>query len=93
MITGTGGQDKRIVRNLAPIEDHAAALRIEITRLRQQDARVRLPGKNRTEGKGNVGWRELARGDLIQQGLKQMKIPAIDEGNLCGCSSERFCRI
>ena len=43
---------------------------------------ILLPLENRPQWRGDIGGRQFARGNLIQQRLKEMKIAAVDERDL-----------
>ena len=76
----TGGHDQRVVfeRRAIP-QDHAPRLRIDVRRFAQQNLRVLLAAQYSTQGRGDIPRRQRARGYLVKQRLKQMKIAPVDK--------------
>src|SRR5262249_42028779 len=62
--------------------NHLAVLRVDRPHFAKNDFRVLLPFEDRPQRRGNVGRRQRPGGHLVQEWLKQMKVPPIDERDL-----------
>src|SRR5439155_12713945 len=74
--------DQRVVGKLAVGQDHLALRDVEILDVAHQHVAISLVFENRTQRRGDVGGRELASGDLVEERLKEMKVATIDEREL-----------
>ena len=81
-VAGAGGNDERVVGQLAFVEDHAAAGNIDLASLGQEHSRVPLPLKSERSGAAMLAGDRRAGRDLVEQRLKQMVISSIDERQL-----------
>ncbi len=79
LVLYAGGQDKRIVPDFAITQMYFAGRRIDVQNFAQQNFRIGLPLEERAKRSGDVGGGQAAGGHLIQEGLKQVKIAAVDE--------------
>src|SRR5262249_23932339 len=75
------------------IKSHETILNIETGYLAQHHIAVCLSGDDCAERRGDIGWREPAGSDLIQQRLELVKIAPIDERDHDGRSPESFRRV
>ena len=86
-----GREDEIIVRDPRAFgQDDLTACRVHVHDLAQPHLCVRLLPEDSADGARDVGWREGRRGDLVEQGLKEVEVPSIDErepdGRLPECS-------
>ena len=79
-VGGAAGYDQVVVGNGPVLEDHAPPGDIEIHRFGQQHLGVAVTAKHGTQRRGNFTGRKPARGDLVQQGLKQVKVAPVHQG-------------
>ena len=77
-----GGHDKRVVGNTVVPEQDAAAGEVEATNLGHQNRNIRVPFQHGPQRRRNVGRRQPARGHLVQERLKEVKVPPVDEGHM-----------
>jgi hypothetical protein len=83
LMAHAGGNDQRVVRHLAPIgENYLSILRVNRLHFTQDHFGIALPLDDRPQRRGNVGRRQGPGRHLIEQGLKQMKVPPIDQRDL-----------
>ena len=77
---GAGGHDERVVREVgAIVERTVRASGSMLDGLGQQDARVLLLAQDETQRLGDVGGREGAGRDLVQERAEEVVVAAIDE--------------
>lgn len=81
MVTRPQRHDQTVVGNLPVRQDDAPSLWVETHRLAEENPHIRLSLEDVPEGGSDVGGREPTRGDLVEEGLKQMEIPAIQQGH------------
>ncbi len=65
-----------------PAEPHAPLRDVELRRLGEQDARVLLAVQDPSQRRGDLGSREPAGRDLVDERLEQVVVLAIDEGDV-----------
>ncbi len=78
-VTRARGDDQRVVGNRALIEDDAAPGGIEIDGIGEQNLCVFLLAQQDPQRRRDFAWRQRTRGDLVQQGLEEVKVPAVDQ--------------
>ena len=71
-----------VVERRAVVKDHFACPRIQVRDIAQQDARIFLPAENTAQRCTHIAGREGARGHLIEQRLEEMKVAAVEKGDL-----------
>jgi hypothetical protein len=77
---GAGPNDEGVVGEFSAVaEDNMFGDRVEVERLAEKDLNIFLVAENGAERSGNLGWRERASGNLIEERLEKVKIPAVDE--------------
>ena len=78
---GTGRQDQMVVAVAAVVEDHLPGLGVEVVDLAEQDLHIGGLAHHLAQGGGHVGLRHQSGGHLIEQGLKQVEIAPVDQGD------------
>ena len=78
-MTGSCGDDQRIVRNIAFVQNHAAAGGVEIDSIGEQHLGVFLLTQQDAQRRGDFARRQSAGGYLVQQRLKKMEVAAVDQ--------------
>ncbi len=63
----------------SPSSSASLAGRIDPLHDSEQHLQVGLPAENRPDGRGDVPRREARRGDLVEQGLEEVIVVAVDE--------------
>jgi predicted metalloprotease with PDZ domain len=78
---GAGGLERRdgAVLQLPVRQRHRAPVHVDIHDLAHPDLGVPLPLEDMAQRTGNVARRQRGRRDLVQQGLKQMEVAAVDQ--------------
>jgi len=71
-----------IVGNTAAFREHLAAPGINTRNFRQNDLGVLLPTEDTADWGRNISRRETRGGDLIKQGLEQVVVVAINDGDI-----------
>jgi hypothetical protein len=62
--------------------DHSFLIELKVDDFCEQDLYVVAAPQNRTNGSGDLAGRESGGRDLVEQRLKSMMIPAVDEDDL-----------
>ena len=65
-------------------------LRVNIDHFGVPHARVRLPFQEGADGRGNFGGSQSSRSNLVEQGLKEVKVSLVYQGNLNRRVSKRL---
>ncbi len=79
----SGGENHRVVRDPRTVlEDYRAAGHVNIFHFAQQNFRVLLPVQDITKGRRDFAGRQGSRRDLIKQGLKEMEITPVNQGEV-----------
>src|SRR5262249_7641856 len=82
-VPAPGGEDEIVVVQLSTIvQEGHAPLRIDALHLRQKDFRILLLVEQVPDRRGDVGRRQRGGGQLIEQGLKDVMIRPVDEGDV-----------
>jgi hypothetical protein len=69
----------RVALAAAATEHHAAQLQVEARHLAEHDAGVALALEDRPQRRGDLPRGERTRGDLVEQRLEEMEVPAVDQ--------------
>ena len=87
-----GGQDQVVVRESSRIlvEDDLLRRNIDGVDLGQDHLHVRLAAQHRSDRLRDVRRRKRGRRHLVEQGLEQVVIAPVDEGDVHGCVGERL---
>ena len=76
----SGGDDQVVVRDgAARIDEHATSRDVHGMRAREQDPDVLLTAQDPPDGRRDVGGRQRRGRDLIEQGLEEVIVVAIDQ--------------
>ncbi len=86
----SGGDNQLVIRNLAIAQDHAAVGHVQVDGFAQQHFRIAIVLEHDTQGRRNFAGREGARGNLVEQRLEQVKVPAIHQSDRYGRASQRL---
>ena len=78
----TGGKDEVVVGKVAFLDLHRAVGDVGAVDLAEHDLEVLLAAKNGADGGADLGGRQRGGGDLIEQGLKDVVVAAVDEGHV-----------
>jgi hypothetical protein len=89
-VAGSGGDDKRIVRNVLVFRFNDAVLQIEACNFGHKHFDVRVMAKNRTDRCGDLSWREAGGSHLVKKRLEGVIVFSIDYRNADGRASQRF---
>src|SRR5208282_3212609 len=79
LVARAGGDHERVVVNRAVAQDEAAIRGVEPNGFAEKHLCVSLLLEDVSQRRGDVRGRKSARGDLIEQRLKQMVVAAIDQ--------------
>ena len=81
-----GGEDEEVVRDLAPllVDRHHAPLGVHLVDVRHEHRGVPLPAQQVADGRGDVPRREDGRRHLVEQGLEEVVVPAVEERDADG---------
>src|SRR5262245_39632007 len=79
---GTGGDDEIVEGNAPAFSEDLLGRDIYARHLRQDDARVALAAKDAADRRGDVGGRQSGSRNLIEQGLEQVIVVAIDHHDI-----------
>lgn len=90
MVGGPGGDDQVVIGNRAIAQDHAAVGRVEIDGFAEQHFGVAMVLENDTQGRGDFAGREPAGGHLVEQGLEEVEVAAIDQGDRYRRAAQRL---
>ena len=75
----SAGQDQRIVLERAEVGDDLVSLQMDRRHFSLQDANVCVLREDAADRSGDLGGTQAGRRHLVQQRLKQMMVPPIDE--------------
>ena len=94
-VVRAGGEDQIVVREASRIlvEDDLLCRDIDGVDPGQDDVHVRLATQHRADRLRDVRRRKRGRRHLVEQGLEQVVIAPVDEGDLHGCVGERLRRL
>src|SRR5215216_2702760 len=88
-----GRDNQVVVRHRALVERHRARRGVDGARLGEQHANVALPAEYPSDWRRDVSRRQPRGGDLVEEGLKQVVVPAVEQGNTDRRAFERLrCR-
>jgi len=90
MMTGPSRQDQRVILDTRVAQQHAAASGIEAGHFALQDAHVPLVPEYRPQRRRNIRRRQAPCCHLIQQRLKQVEVPSIDQCHLHRRTAQRL---
>ena len=76
---GAGGHDQIIVREFAVVRNHDLAFQVDRRGLGKQHLDILLMPENAANRSGNIAGIEPRRGHLVQERLKQVVIPTIEQ--------------
>ena len=83
LVTGAGRDDQRVVGDRPAVrQDDLAPVGIEPDRLAEEHGRVPVAAQDRAQRLGDVARRERPGRDLVEQGLEQVMVQPVDEGDL-----------
>ena len=83
-----GGQDQVVVAIAPVIEDHFIGVRVKIHHFPKQDLDVGGLAYQQSQGRGHIRLGHQACSHLIEQGLEQVEIAFIDQGDPHGLAGE-----
>ena len=78
----TRGDDEEVVVERMIFCDHSFLIELKVDDFFEQDLYVVSASQDRTNGSGDLAGRESGGRDLVEQRLKGMVVPAVDEGDL-----------
>ncbi len=84
VVRGARGHDQIVVVQLSLDENDTPAVRFDASGFGQEDRRIPLPPEDAPDGRRNLRRREARRGHLVEQGLEQVVVAAIDDGEAHG---------
>ena len=88
-VRGTGGHDEVVVRQRGAVcQVHGALAHVDVGDLAQQGGHVALLAEQMPDGRRNGRGRQPGGGYLVEQGLEQMVVAAIDQGDVDGRAGE-----
>ncbi len=85
---GAGGDNQIIVRKLAVVRRHHLAIQVDRRGLDQQYFDVLLMSEDAANRRSNIAGIEARCGHLVQQRLKQVMVPAIEQRDLDGLAGQ-----
>src|ERR1017187_1834923 len=88
VVSGSGGNDQGVVGDCAIAQDDAAVGHIEIDGFAEEHFGVAIVLEHDTQGGGNFAGREPAGGHLVEQGLEEVEVAAIDQSDRYGRAAE-----
>jgi hypothetical protein len=83
--TGTRGQNQEVIDQFTTVQNEASVIGINALYFGKQNSRVGLLPKDSSDGGRNVGCRKAGCCNLVQEGLKQMVVLAVDDGYAYRC--------
>ena len=92
VVARAGREDQVIVGDGLLPEGHGAALYIHARDLAQEHAGIALAAQHAPDRPGDIARRQRRGRDLVEQGLEEMIIPAVDDGDLDRRARERLRR-
>ena len=87
-VGGAGGEDEVVVLGAAAVEADEPFGEVDGADLGEDDAVVGDPAEDAADGAGDVGGGEGGGGDLVEEGLEEVVVAAVDEGDADGCLGE-----
>lgn len=75
-----GRNYQKVVGKLAVVQHHLASGSVDRFRLTENHFDVRLMAQDSPDRAGDIAWIERRGSDLVEQGLEEMMIAAIDKG-------------
>src|SRR5712672_2493644 len=75
----TTGEDEGVEWKLADIRRHGVPVEVDRFHLSQQRANIRISGKHGADGCGNLSGTKPGHRYLIEERLKQVVIPLVDQ--------------
>ena len=78
------GQNEMVVAVAAVVEDHLLVLGIDVIHFPHQDLDVFGFPQHHPQGGGHIGLGDQARSHLIKQGLEQVEVAPVDQGDANG---------
>src|ERR1035441_3009240 len=88
VVSGSGGNDQGVVGDCAIAQDDAAVGHIEVDGFAEEHFGVAIVLEHDTQGGGNFAGREPAGGHLVEQGLEEVEVAAIDQCDRYGRAAE-----
>ncbi len=73
------GDDQSVVGDVAFVQNETVGCDVQVDGIGEQDLGVLLFAQQDTQRRGDFSRRQRARGDLVEQRLEEMEIPAVDE--------------
>ena len=92
VVHGAGSDDEAIEWDSLLAEQHSPAGNVKTRDFTKYDAAIMLSPEHGTQRRRNIGRRQAARGDLVQKRLEQMKVAAIDQGDVDVGATQRLRR-
>ena len=86
-------QDQVVVAVAAVVEHHLLVGGVDVVHLSQQDLQVRGLPHHLAQGGGHIGLGHKPCGHLIEQGLEQVEIASVDQGDAYGFSGQGMGRL
>jgi hypothetical protein len=83
-VIGPRREDEIIIRKVDPVRSHDLLREIETIDLAQDDPDVPVPGEDAADRPSDVGGRERGGRDLIEEGLEEVLVPLVDDGDVDG---------
>ena len=80
-VGGAGRDDQNVKRERAVGQDHPLGRQVDRRGIGQHDVDVLLSAEDPADGRRDVGGAQGGRGHLVEQGLKEMVVGAIDDGD------------
>ena len=93
MMARSSRDDQRVIRRLAIAQNNPAACDVEIHNFAQQHLGVPAAPQNVPQRRCNLAGRQPARGHLIKQRLKEMKVAPIDQRQFDRHAPQRLGRV
>jgi hypothetical protein len=85
------GHDEVVVGDRSFVEGDGLRLDVHTARLGQEHARVHLVSQHPADGSRDVSGRQTRRGDLIEERLEEVVIPAIEQRDVHRSALECLC--
>lgn len=92
-VAGAGGEDQEVVVQLAVVELQTLVFEVNGRRLSKEYTGVALVAKDRANRRGDLGRREGGGSNLVEQGLEEVMVATVDEGNADRLPGERSCGV
>jgi hypothetical protein len=91
-VPGAGGEDEVVVSHAPVVEDHLARSRVDAADLAHLHRHVGLAAEDGPDRPSDVGGRQGGGGDLVEQGLEQVVVAAVDQHDLGRRARQRLSR-